>query len=252
MESAISDHLIVPFGVERWKIEDIKVVGVSTSKTYFKTDIPVIHIETQKKKPFCIGDYYLQGKQAGLSSKSVEQYAEMFFSHIKIFCDNRSNFECKFADIYWMHLKRRIFSVDLEYERRSPPADSSFWFFAAPMPIPQAHLYVSDPLRDKATFVPERMVKVDFAFWTGTNFIAIEIDGSSHVGSEKHIWKDRWLQRAGVQVIHILNDEIDQFGMKIVTSLLPKSISMFWHKITKEDQERVAPFELVIDFNDPF
>jgi Protein of unknown function (DUF559) len=61
---------------------------------------------------------------------------------------------------------------------------------------------------DSYSFVPENMVKVDFAFWTGRSLIAVEIDGSSHFGREAHIQRDRMLQRAGVMVIHVLNSEL--------------------------------------------
>lgn len=79
------------------------------------------------------------------------------------------------------------------------------------------------------------MFKVDFAFWTGKRIIAIEIDGSSHVGSELHIRKDRMLQKAGVMVIHILNSELLKYGVKTLEKLLPKEIVQYWTNHKKGD-----------------
>lgn len=64
------------------------------------------------------------------------------------------------------------------------------------------------------------MMKVDFAFWNGERFIAIEIDGASHIGNERHIVKNRLLQRSGVQTVHILADELHEYGGTIL-NLLP-------------------------------
>ncbi len=57
------------------------------------------------------------------------------------------------------------------------------------------------------------------------------MDGKSHIGDEKYITKDRMLQRAGVQVIHILNKELIEHGTKVMNSLLPAGISQFWQTV---------------------
>jgi very-short-patch-repair endonuclease len=75
------------------------------------------------------------------------------------------------------------------------------------------------------------MYKVDFAFCTGQRLVAVEIDGSSHVGSPGHVWKDRHLMRAGVHVVHILNAELVQHGTRAVTELLPNDVLSFWRDV---------------------
>jgi hypothetical protein len=100
--------------------------------------------------------------------------------------------------------------------------------FDAVLPLPQAHLYLHDPLSEKYSFCPDNMFKVDFAFWTGKEIVAVEIDGESHVGNREHVRKDRLMQRAGVHVVHILNNEIREFAQKTITKLLPKEIVEFW------------------------
>ncbi len=107
------------------------------------------------------------------------------------------------------------------------PKDNAERVFDALMPLPQAHLYLADPL-EGYSFVPANMVKVDFAFWTGKNIVAIEVDGGSHIGSEAHVRKDRLLRRAGVDVIHILNSELSRHGGKVITRLLPQPVTEFW------------------------
>lgn len=241
MEFSINDHLIVPYGVEKWRIEDIRIVGVSTTATYFKTDIPAVHIDTRKGNPYRIGEF-LDGFQYN-GQNTHEEHLQAVEDYILQWCDARSDFEALFLKTYFDWLKGILRVIDFKpVSLHTPPHDDKNWVYTALFPIPQAHLYVTDPLRDKYSFAPERMVKVDFAFWTGKNFVAIEIDGSSHIGNEKHVWKDRWLQRSGVQVIHILNDEVKEFGKKIVDALLPKEIANFWHGLSSNDRDLIAPF----------
>jgi hypothetical protein len=64
---------------------------------------------------------------------------------------------------------------------------------------------------------------------------------SSHIGSENHVTKDRLLLRAGVQVVHILNSEVKEFGEKVVTRLLPRSITRYWE--VEGARRGVNPFE---------
>lgn len=112
--------------------------------------------------------------------------------------------------------------------------------------MPQAHLYQSNPLEDDFSFVPSRMMKVDFAFWTGKRLIAVEIDGGSHIGSEAHVEKDRLLQRSDVHVVHILNGEITKHGQKVIRRLLPPELTDFWK--FAEEKWRENPFSDDIPF----
>ena len=88
------------------------------------------------------------------------------------------------------------------------------------------------------------MFKVDFAFWTGEELVAIEIDGGSHIGSEKHVRKDRMLQRAGVPVIHILNKEVEEHPDAVIRRLLPDQISEFWNHLSPYPYNPLAPLPL--------
>lgn len=91
------------------------------------------------------------------------------------------------------------------------------------MPIPQAWFYCHDPLQPH-TFIPENAFRVDFAFWAGDKFYAVEIDGSEPEGYAADVRRDRLLRRAGIDVIHVLNSEIMQHGVEIIEALLPDSI----------------------------
>ena len=166
-------------------------------------------------------------------------------SHLREKCELATASEKAFLDLYFQFCRECVTAPDyIERLYRQPkerpvPYNDVDWVFDAMMPLPQAHLYQNDPLQDGFQFAPNRMMKVDFAFWTGKRLVAIEIDGSSHAGSEAHIQKDRLLQRSGVHVVHILNSELAKYGIKVIERLLPQEITKFW--TSAEEEYRINP-----------
>lgn len=230
----IPNQLLIPFGGPKWSIERISVVGVSTTGTYIQSDTPLAYIDRSKNVPVCLSNFkdFMPGDWP--DNWDVEESLAIVERHLDEKCEVDTPSEHKFLDLYFQFVRDRVKPpsyYDQRKDKRSEwakPYNDDDWVFEALMPMPQAHLYQSDPFVDTFSFAPNRMMKVDFAFWTGKRLVAVEIDGGSHVGSEKHIEKDRMLQRAGVHVVHILNSEIERHGMKVIKSLLPNEVTEFW------------------------
>lgn len=227
----IKDHLIIPFGCPKWLIEDIRVVGVSTTATHFESAAPIAYIDRTAKKPLRIHDIE-EVLPAGRDwPRGRDAYFEAVRDTLKAMDNIGSNAERRFIDLYFEMVLAHVDSWGQgEGERKKAPApgDNANWVFGALLPLPQAHLYLEDPLSDSFSWQPENMVRVDFAFWDGSSFLAVEIDGGSHIGDKGHITRDRMLQRSGVQVVHILNEELEEHGVEAVYKLMPAGFWNFW------------------------
>lgn len=241
----VNQHLLIPFGRPKWDISKIRIAGVSTTATHFVSDTPCLYIDKTSEVPARIQLFpkVVPGKfPNGLEPDAALDFIREYLKHR---CDLQTDSERLFLDLYFEFIRKQVARSDAQVRQRMKimeafdiaslpiPYTSPSWVFEALMPLPQAHLYLDDPLRAQhndisPSSVPGDMFKVDFAFWTGKRFIAVEIDGSSHVGSESHIRKDRMLQRSGVLVIHILNKELVEHGMRVIPALLPPEISAFW------------------------
>lgn len=239
----IDGHLLIPFGRPKWDIEKIRVVGVSTTATYFESETPCVYIDANKQvavrlrhfpSVFPESDSFPWGSNTSEAIVFVREY-------LKRNCHVQTDSESRFLDLYFDFCQSAVVPRAWEKENlnRPVPRNDPEWVFDSLLPLPQAHLYLTDPLKDEFSFVPKNMVKVDFAFWTGNQVIAVEIDGSSHVGRESHVQKDRLLQRAGVMVVHILNSELLKYSGKAISALLPRGITHFWENA--EDKERANP-----------
>lgn len=223
----IDNHLIIPFGCPKWGINRIKVSGVSTKATFFQSESPIAYIDGAKGQPLRISDIQsLLPEQLPGCSDDAESF-DRIRDRLKSLGEIGTDFERRFIDLYFEQVKACV-TRPPGTTWSWPPYDNPRWIFGALIPLPQAHLYMEDPLADGYSFEPQRMVRVDFAFWTGTKLVAVEIDGASHVGDRDHVTRDRMLQRAGVQVVHILNDELLEHGAKAVRRLLPAPFFSFW------------------------
>ena len=241
----IPDQLLIPFGGPKWSIERISVVGVSTTGTYLQSDTPLAYVDRSKSRALRLRDF--KAVMPGLWEDEMDSNVALgtLQSHLREKCELATTSEKAFLDLYFQYCRRCVTApayIERLYrhtKERPVPYNNLDWVFDAMMPLPQAHLYQNDPLQDSFQFAPSRMMKVDFAFWTGKRLVAIEIDGSSHAGSDAHIQKDRLLQRSGVHVVHILNSELAKYGIKVIERLLPQEITSFWK--SAEENYRMNP-----------
>ena len=230
----IDDQLLIPFGGPKWSIERISVIGVSTTGTYLQSATPLAYIDKSKQQALRLRDFTSVVPGSWPEIDAAADAVIFIRDHLRDKCELATDDERRFLDLYFEfceeQMKPPAYLARTRKERTDwgAPYDDDDWIFEALIPLPQAHLYQTNPLEDEYSFVPKRMMKVDFAFWTGRRLIAVEIDGGSHIGSESHIEKDRLLQRAGVGVVHILNSEIAKYGKKVVERLLPPEITQFW------------------------
>lgn len=242
----IPNQLLIPFGGPKWSIERISVVGVSTTGTYLQSDTPLAYIDRSKSCALRLRDFTtVMPESWDYEHDSFSDALDIMQKYLREKCALATESEKQFLDLYFDYCRDCITLPDYiiknfpkEDARPSLYKDAPYndvnWVFDAMMPLPQAHLYATDPLEDSFHFAPQKMMKVDFAFWTGKRLVVVEIDGSSHSGSEAHIQKDRILQRSGVHVIHILNSEISKYGMKVIRRLLPVEITKFWGSVEKK------------------
>jgi hypothetical protein len=160
----VPGHLLIPFGVEKWRIEDIKVSAVSTDATFFESSAPLCHIDTNRADALRLNQIssvlpmkrYPDGGTPAEDVGSIHKLLENG-------CQMDATSESKFLSLYFEYLLERMSPTAAPYW---PPAREPQWGYEALLPLPQAHLYVSDPLGDPfgPNFIPERMFKADFAF----------------------------------------------------------------------------------------
>lgn len=215
----VSGHLLIPFGCPKWKISDIRPVAVSPQGTCFESSTQFVYINKHERQPktmrdFCNIFYGINlplNTEPNIALSIIEKY-------LRENCELQTDCERHFLNYYFDYCKNAVTSQN-EF-------NNSFQWTEFILPIPQAHLYLSDPFADLEQL--DTMIKVDFLFWTGTEMVAIEIDGTNKTSAEINA-RDCKLRAAGVrEIIRILNSDLINSGAKTITSQLPTSITHFW------------------------
>jgi hypothetical protein len=222
----IEGHLVLPFGTAtKADIGRIRLMCVEATGIHLESDVPVVYINKNDRKPLMLAsfeDVFAVNPTAfdGDRLNKDEQYGLDFIcGKIKEHNPNMTKYEELFANLYFECIADRHLSERPWLTKRERGS-----VYSALLPIPEMQIYVTDPL-DYHSWEPSNNFRVDYGFWDGKQLIAIEIDGSEPSGYARDVRRDRLLRRAGVDVIHVLNTEIEQHRARALTALLPEQ---FW------------------------
>jgi hypothetical protein len=227
----VPDYLILPFGrAVKSDLQKVALSAVSADGLYFSTDVPVIYINKSRKKPIFLSDFT---EHFDVIPRDVWDNDELMPDYmcktLKEHNPEMTRYEEMFLDLYFglltvLMLVRR----DGNYQRMREAGLRAVQIYHSPddvwralLPIPEMQLYVQDPLANVRSFEPKNNFRVDYGFWDGHQLHAIEIDGAEPEGYAKDVRRDRLLRRAGVDVIHILNFELEKHRMHALRELLP-------------------------------
>lgn len=150
---------------------------------------------------------------------------ELLREHLHTLCRPWDKLAPLFLDAYFARIAAAIAAADGEFRTLAAASGGLFapehWSFSALRPLPQAHLPAGDGTP----------VRVDFAFWTGERFIAIELEGS---GTARKARRDELarLDAAGVSLVRVPGAALQQQGERLLAQLLPEPFQRFWHGVT--------------------
>jgi hypothetical protein len=216
----------------------IKLTAVSPDGLYLSTSVPSIFIKKSDRRPMCLPDFeqHFEPFPDNLYHADDREFLDHMCRVIKSHNPNMTPSEERFLDFYFGTLKALTLSDDwAAYQDAREPIglgwmsgyDSPSDLWRALLPIPELQLYVQDPLAEKRSNQPDNNFRVDYGFWDGDKLIAVEIDGAAPEGYARDIRRDRLLRKAGVDVIHITNWEIETHKARALVKLLPKQFFGF-------------------------
>ena len=129
-----------------------------------------------------------------------------------------------YFDFVRRHVETHRDALVARLERFSGVYQYRDWVYSALAPLPRAHLHAPE---GDAPFGPETLVRVDFALWTGTSAIAIEIPGTA-TRSAATAPRHARLRRAGTSVVELSDDVLDPAHAAEFEAALPDDLRLFW------------------------
>ncbi|NQU71758.1 MAG: hypothetical protein HQ514_14480, partial [Rhodospirillales bacterium] len=100
------------------------------------------------------------------------------------------------------------------------------WAFSALRPLPRAHLWAPENAGIQE-FDVGQMLRVDLAFWTGAEIVAIDLIGTETRG-EAHATRRNRLTRNGVKVIEMRHEYLGETRSSDFAASLPPEFHGFW------------------------
>jgi hypothetical protein len=102
--------------------------------------------------------------------------------------------------------------------------DTADWFFSAFLPLPNAHLELTDEERRETG--AERFIRFDALFWTGTSVIAVTLERlSMPTPRQRHEQARFAAMRSDITFVTI---PLEENGMQL-QACLPSVCQRFWH-----------------------
>jgi hypothetical protein len=163
---------LVPYGVTRWALKDVQ--ALAGPRLRLGTGFPAVLIDRSDGDPrrFNNTDYDLQTMPQAQGSDLFVAVRE----HTRNLCVQWDRFSNDFVDGYFSAVERVV-----EQSAGKIQEDTGFrpglyalrdWVFSAWRPFPRAHLRAPNetPANDERDWV-----QVDFAFWNGMRFVAVDM-----------------------------------------------------------------------------
>jgi hypothetical protein len=150
--------------------------------------------------------------------------------HFQRYCGVLDKHPRRFLARYFDFVHRQILDRRAELSRSLARFQGLYrfdhWAFSAPRPLPRAHLHAPE-LGTTQGYDPADLVRVDFAFWTGAETVAIDLIGSETRGETDALRRARLTQN-GVRLIDIPHDLLDPARRREFDHCLPADFHRFW------------------------
>jgi len=164
-----------------------------------------------------------------LMPKVVDQLAYLL-NHFQLYCTVWDKFPRLFLATYFKFIRDQVSDNEAELIQSLAPFGDLYgceqWAFSALRPLPRAHLWIPENEAIEA-FDSAGWVRVDFAFWTGAEIIAIDLVGTETRGPS-HAGRLARLARHGVKMIEMPNGVLTDANPDNFAGNLSKEIHNFW------------------------
>jgi hypothetical protein len=218
LQTDVSGVLLIPFGVERFAIEDLAVARRSDGGAHVPGSFPCAVIDRNRRLPLRLNNSFYDLAFKPLDA-TEDDLASNLRDCIKLECDIWNTKALGFVDGYFEALKRLVVADEAAIAREAVGFGKLFdnrdWIFSAPRPLPRAHLIVgeTDP------------IPVDFAFWTGSALVALDLSAGSMMPAKARERERRLLQADIELIVSIPSNDV---GWAQFLSRLAPPGGSFW------------------------
>jgi hypothetical protein len=203
------NRLTVPYGVEEWTHD-----GANAA--------PTVEIDRALASPLRLNTmpWHFPTAPDLLRLAATAERLDFLRANLQSLCGLWDRLQHLFLDRYFGAIAATIDAHEPELTAALGPSAGLFkpcdWSFSALCPLPRAHV----PL--DASYAGAR-VRVDFAFWTGSALIAVELSGAATMSRARRTELET-LKRSGIEAIEMTGEALERGGARAFAPILDR----FW------------------------
>jgi hypothetical protein len=209
----INGLLVIPYGSQGVRKEVLDHLRAGQSDDLERPGAPVVVVDPSLQLPLRMHDLVHPFTLPPIAQDLAHAQTQLAFlqQHLSRLCGDWARSSQAFIACYFEQLRAVVRENEQALLDRtgalSGLVEIDHWCFAACMPLPRAHLYLPD-CGQADDYQPADFIAVDFAFWSGTELIAVVIDnGNTPTGARKKALgrlaaNDINLQSIGLGVLH--------------------------------------------------
>lgn len=214
----IAAPIVVPYGLARLP-----------DRAFVAGECRVRHllIDPASKAPLRLNGGRLDFRDAPTAQSLRDVVAQIGYVRevLKSYCDTWQRDATLFLDRYFAFVARQIAAHRDVLDARLSPFGAMYdvrqWAFSAWQPVPQAHL---DPVGAGS---PDDLIRFDFAFWAGTQFIAVDVVGDGMASARRRAAIARFEGR-GHRAIAVPAGALRDGDLAVFETGFPAGFARFW------------------------
>lgn len=220
--------IIIPFGADAVAPHQFSV-SKSADGVEIDCRLPHVIIDQADAVPLRLNSGGLEfGEPPPLPEMpKVSEQLDYLLAHFQRYCSLWDKHQRAFLERYFAVIYSHIMENQQELIQSLVRFGNLYrfdqWAFSALRPLPRAHLLAPEN-SDSSELA---MVRVDVAFWTGFEIVAIDLIGSETRGKAQDRRRER-LIRNGVKVIEIPHGILDESHSNEFRGSLPSDFYRFW------------------------
>jgi hypothetical protein len=217
--------IIIPFGSDSVAPEQISRNETADGKR-IECRLPHVILDPAARLPLRLNSGGMEfGEPPPLPQMpEISDQLAYLLTHFQLYCTVWDKFPRAFLARYIGFIHDQVMDHREELTRSLAPFGDLYrfdeWTFSALRPLPRAHLWIPK-------FDGGRMFRVDFAFWTGAEIVAIELRGSE-TETKSDARREEILTQNGVRVVQISHDLLTEARARDYAARLPAEFHRFW------------------------
>ncbi len=223
--------IIIPFGADKVMADQI-FLSETADGMEIHCRIPHVVIDRADRLPLRLNSGGLEFGEAPPLAQMPEVPDQLAYllTHFQRHCTVWDKYPRAFLDRYFAFIHGQMMENRPELTKSLAKFKDLYrfdqWAFSALRPLPRAHLWAPENAEIRE-FDAGQMLRVNFAFWTGAEIVAIDLIGTETRG-EAHATRRNRLTRNGVKIIEMRHEYLGETRSSDFAASLPPEFHGFW------------------------